>query len=337
MDFKQPQIDEQYIKLLEQSNLDLKEKTKIFTFKNILTYSGIFILVFILVYTITGLNRPAIVFKGKLEAVRFSPDKLLLEYHRKFYKIPLKESKKWLLSQNCMLTVSGDKMQFDRISDETSPDFGLFKLFIPSGKHYNLILSDGTHILLNGNSQISFIDQHITDQINVKLQGEAFFKVAHNTAAPFKIKASEMLVKVYGTTFNLSNYASQKYTQVALLKGSVKVETPEQSQFIVPGQQAVLNSKQKLEVKPADFTQITAWIDNSLYFKSERLIDIINKLENRYQIHFIIPDLALQNLKFTGKINKNDDLLQFLKILEYTEGIKYTIKNKCVTLTKNHQ
>ena len=49
-----------------------------------------------------------------------------------------------------------------------------------------------------------------------------------------------------------------------------------------------------------------------------------------------MPDKKLQNLRFTGKINQNDDLLQFLKILNYTEDIIYTIKNNSVTLIKNH-
>lgn len=335
MEFKPPHIDEQYIKLLEQSNLDLKRRSKVFSYKNILVYSGIFILFIGLIYNFSMYRRNTISFDNKLKQVAFNAEKLLLEYHQKYYEIPVQE-KKFLISDACMLRIDGQNLQFDNLSKPASIEDSEFKIYVPSGKHYRLILADGTHILLNENTQIDFVNHRQTKRMNVRLQGEAFFKVAHNPEAAFKIQASDMLVKVYGTSFDLFNYPSGKTTGVALLNGSVKVETPHQSRFIVPGQQAILGKNKKLIIKPADFSQITAWIDNSIYFKAEKLIDITKKLEKRYHVKFNIPNPKLQNLKFTGKINQNDDLLQFLKILNYTEDISFTIKNKLVTLTKNH-
>ena len=335
MNFQPPHIDEQYIKLLEQSNLDLKRRSKVFSYKNILVYSGIFVLFTALVYGFVVYRQKTISFDDNLKPVAFDANKLLLEYNHTYYEIPKRE-KKFLLNDVCMLRINGQKLQFDALTKQMSSKNSRFKIYVPLGKHYNIILTDGTDILLNENSQIDFTNYRNATDANVRLQGEAFFKVAHNPKAAFKIQASDMLVKVYGTSFDLFNYPSGKTTGVALLNGSVKVETPHQSRFIVPGQQAILDHNQKLTIKPADFSQITAWIDNSIYFKAERLIDITKKLEKRYQVKFEIPDPKLQNLKFTGKINQNDDLLQFLKILNYTENISYTIKNKLVTLTKNH-
>ena len=335
MDFKPPLIDEQYIKLLEQSNLDLKRRSKVFSYKNILVYSGIFILSMALVFGLIIYRQNTIDFDGKLKQVAFDAGKLLLEYNHTYYEIPDKE-KKFLVNDACMLRINGQRLQFDNLSKTVNKESPRFKIFVPSNKHYTLVLADGTSILLNENSKIDFVNHRQAGGVNVRLQGEAFFKVAHNPQSVFKIQASDMLVKVYGTSFDLFNNPSGKTSGVALLNGSVKVETPHQSRFIVPGQQAILDRNQKLTIKPADFSQITAWIDNSIYFKAERLIDITQKLEKRYHVKFEISDPELQNLKFTGIINKNDDLLQFLKILNYTEDISYTIENKLVTLTKNH-
>ena len=265
MDLKPPNIDEQYIKLLEQSNLDLKRRSKVFSYRNLLVYSILFILVFYLIFSLFVKNSyNKIDLDSKLNTTVFDASKLLLQYQNTYYEIPQDNSRKILLNEACMVSISGQKMQFDVLSKSINFFKEPFKLYIPSGKHYTLILSDGSRILLNENSQISFVNKRQTKDYNVILQGEAFFKIAHNLQAPFKIKASDMTVEVYGTSFNLTNYPDQKTTRVALLEGSVKVKTPGKSLYIEPGQQVIMNSRQKLIVKTADFNQITAWTDNSL-------------------------------------------------------------------------
>jgi ferric-dicitrate binding protein FerR (iron transport regulator) len=334
----QPQkIDEQYIKLLEQSNVSLQKKSNIFSVKNALVYSGIFLFAFLVFAGYKTFFKTDIIFQGHLKQVAYAPDKLLIQYGRHYYQIPEHKDLKWLVADALMVHINNQKLQFVNLSDVRPVNQQTYKILVPENRHYQVVLSDGTKIMLNEQTQLSFVNNRNTQKNNAVLQGEAFFKVTHNDHKTFKIKAGDMTVEVYGTSFNITNYSQRNLTQVALVKGSVKVKTRRQSKFIVPGQQAVLKPDKTLEIKPANLSRITAWTDSSFYFKNKKLTEILSQLENRYQVQFIIKEPKIRDLKFTGKITRNDDLIQFLKMLEYTENIHYSIQNKQVILTKKQQ
>jgi len=333
MNFHPEKINDQYIKLLERSNVQLEKKARVFSIKNVLIYSGLFTLLLLLFFSWKIYRQHhQDIFKNHLQETVFAPDKLLLQNDNKFYQIPEQEVK-WLVNDALMIRINGKELQFINLSKNNKGTTRRYKIYTPSGKHYKITLTDNTEILLNANSQISFVNNRNIQAPQVTLQGEAFFKVAHRAQQKFSVKASGMTVQVYGTRFNLTNDVSKHFTRVALIKGSVKVKTAKQSKFIVPGEQAIVTANQQLEIKPADISRITAWIDQSFYFKNMALSKILDELQNRYQVQFVLKDQALQKLKFTGKINQKDDLISFLKMLEYTEGIHYIIKNNHVILT----
>jgi len=337
MSIHQQKIDEQYIKLLEQSNVSLQKKSKVFSVKNALVYSGIFLFALLVFAGYKTFYKTEHIFQGHLKQVAYAPGKLLLQYGGHYYQIPENKDLKWLVDNALMVHVNKQKLQFVNLPDMTPVSQQTYKILVPENRHFKVVLSDGTKIMLNEQTQISFVNNRNIPGNNAVLQGEAFFKVAHSDLKTFKIKASDMTVEVYGTSFNITNYTDRHLTQVALVKGSVKVKTQRQSKFIVPGQQVVLKADKTLEIKSANLSRITAWTDRSFYFKNKKLSAILTQLENWYHVRFIVEKQDIANLKFTGKITRNDDLIQFLKMLEYTENIHYSIHNKQVILTKKQQ
>ncbi len=64
------------------------------------------------------------------------------------------------------------------------------------------VLPDGTHVMLNGDSEIS--EQFTTGERRVQLvRGEAHFEVTPNSSRPFVVVSHEVAVRAVGTAFNV--------------------------------------------------------------------------------------------------------------------------------------
>ena len=86
------------------------------------------------------------------------------------------------------------------------------------GEMLDVSLKDGSIVTLNSNSSISYKKNNPR---NIKLSGEAYFKVEKDLTkqAKFKVTTKDLTVEVYGTQFNVKT--SEDKTKVFLEEGSV--------------------------------------------------------------------------------------------------------------------
>ncbi len=143
-------------------------------------------------------------------------------------------------------------------------------------------LEDGTKVYLNTNSQLTVI--RLDNQIRqVKLEGEARFEVSHNKG-PFEVVASDKLVRVLGTVFNVKNKLNFPF-ELALFSGKVELEAANVSMDLEPGYKLI--EKQGEFIKDnIEYEKNNDWLDNKLVFKEALLSDIISELESAYQVKF---------------------------------------------------
>lgn len=86
-------------------------------------------------------------------------------------------------------------------------------------------LPDGSAVLLQKNSRISFPQRFSADKREVSLVGEAFFEVAKNPRQPFFVYANELVAKVLGTSFGVKAPADASDFVVVVKTGKVSVFT----------------------------------------------------------------------------------------------------------------
>ena len=98
-------------------------------------------------------------------------------------------------------------------------------LYVPAGQRAELTLPDSTKVWLNAHSKLVYPLSFQKDTRSVELSGEAYFEVRRNEKVPFVVKTSKVDVKVLGTEFNVSAYEEEADFEVALLKGSVLLES----------------------------------------------------------------------------------------------------------------
>ena len=83
------------------------------------------------------------------------------------------------------------------------------------GEKKRVELPDGTILVLNSCSQVRYPDSFQGDIRKVELEGEGYFRVAHNEDMPFIVQTKRLDVRVLGTRFDVKSYSCLLYTSDA--------------------------------------------------------------------------------------------------------------------------
>ena len=137
-------------------------------------------------------------------------------------KIQLNQDSKILQEKNGTIVKidSAQGIQYPQTPSVSTEELLTNKIVIPKGGEFHLTLSDGTQIWLNADSELEYPVHFTAKNREVKLKGEAYFKVTKDAHKPFIVKAMDYTLQVYGTEFNLNAYHLD-HIQVVLINGEV--------------------------------------------------------------------------------------------------------------------
>lgn len=203
-----------------------------------------------------------------------------------------------------------------------------------SGQRIKLKLSDGTQVILNAESTISYPKIFSDDAREIKLEGEAYFEVAKDVRRPLRVQTKNSLTEVLGTQFNVKDYPEDSIASVSLLEGSVEVNADNNKKpfLLQPGEQWNWN-KNLQEEKLLDFDpiKVTGWKDNILIFDELRLVEAIPMIERHFGVEIILENQKLGQCRLNLR-SKNYTLGQLLQGFFYSGNIKYEIVQRTVYL-----
>jgi transmembrane sensor len=206
-------------------------------------------------------------------------------------------------------------------------------LSTPKGGQYQLTLSDGTKVWLNAASSLRFPLVFVGNERKVEMTGEIYFEVAKNANKPFKVISNGQEVEVLGTHFNVMAYPNEKAIKTTLVEGSVKVSKDNRSTILQPGQQAKVGFNNGIfrTINDVSLEEELAWKDGNFQFNNASLDVIMRQIERWYDvdIEYVgkVPDEH-----FTGKLPRNTNLSNVLKILSMSE-IQFKIEGKKIIIT----
>ena len=140
---------------------------------------------------------------------------------------PLKKAVQSLPSSTVKL--SPQKIAYNTIQTENkkirNKKVQIHRLSIPRGETFKVVLSDGTEVLLNSDSRLSYPTVFKGKERVVSLEGEAYFNVTKNTEHPFIVKSGNVQVRVLGTEFNMCSYTPDN-VRVTLIEGKLPSVIP---------------------------------------------------------------------------------------------------------------
>ena len=194
-----------------------------------------------------------------------------------------------------------------------------------TGMEYMLTLSDGTRVFLNAETKLKFPTKFRKEERVVVLEGEAYFEVRKDATHPFIVKANDVDVKVLGTSFNLRSYSDENSIATTLVSGKVAVYAGENSEEIVPGEQAVyMKETGKMEVKPIDVTLYTAWHTGKFIFRNETLEEMMSYLARWYGVKYRIIDEGAKKLQIGARLDRYNDMNPIIEMLKKTGLVNIT-------------
>ncbi len=248
-------------------------------------------------------------------------------------------------------------------------------LEVPYGARTNITLTDGTQIWLNSGTTFKYPANLDQKDVDVFLEGEAFFEVAHVKNRKFNVKTSTINIQVLGTSFNVKSYDDDDQIEATLVNGSIRIDgqldnkTIREPIFLKPNQQATfikgttdfqikrlaekhrqddslaiqeptaipLKSKASLTIfEKVKVEDYTSWKDHVLVFKSEPLVNLVRQMERWYDVKIEIKDESLKNSRYTGTF-ENETIEQAIEALSLSLPFDYTIdKNQIEILTKEN-
>ncbi|WP_431293944.1 FecR domain-containing protein [Pedobacter sp. P26] len=195
------------------------------------------------------------------------------------------------------------------------------KLSVSSGLNtLTQLLPDGSTAILNKQSSISFIGGFFNKTRDVKLKGEAFFKVSADKSKPFIISINDVQVTVVGTAFNVKG--DEKGTIVIVESGIVKVNNQKDSVRLTAGEKVEINQNQMHFTKGENQGKLyNYYYTNELVCDGTPLADLVAVLNEKFKSNIVIVDPSLKALPISTTF-KNESLKEILNVIAETFKIK---------------
>lgn len=192
-----------------------------------------------------------------------------------------------------------------------------------------VFLPDASEVLLNAVTEIEFNERKWDQKREIKLSGEAYFKVAKG--AVFDVLTTEGKVSVLGTKFNVKS--REGLFEVVCNEGSVGVQYQGKYEKLFPGQYLhVYNGKITIDkiqnTKPL-------WLNNISNFNGVPFYEVVHEFERQYGVKVEAKNVDLNHL-FKGGF-AHDDFNKALESITLPLGLTYVIKSPELVVLKNSE
>ncbi|UBM59387.1 FecR family protein [Marinilongibacter aquaticus] len=213
-----------------------------------------------------------------------------------------------------------------------------------------IVLPDGSNVLLQPKSRITYPKSFKGNKREVFLSGEAFFEISKNAEKPFFVYANTLVTKVLGTSFKVSAFEDEQDVKVVVKTGRVSVfplskealeEEAERAELtglvLAPNEQIVFETKnQKLTRTPVEKTiDLNLNIQNqSFSFKASKISDVFAALEKAYGIEIEYNDELMKNCYLTADLS-DEPLVEKINLICITIGAEFQKTENIISISSD--
>jgi transmembrane sensor len=192
-----------------------------------------------------------------------------------------------------------------------------------------LLLPDQSSVTLNASSVLSYVEENWQENRQVKLQGEAYFRVAKGSR--FDVETTSGVITVLGTQFNVK--IRDNYFEVICYEGLVAVNSELDSIKLLPNSMYRIidgTAYRKSNLKDT----APSWIMNEGSFTSVPFKEVIREFERQYNVIITTNEVDLDQL-FTGRFT-HDDISLALKSISLPFNLSYELgEHQRIVLTSD--
>lgn len=197
------------------------------------------------------------------------------------------------------------------------------------GETYQVRLPDGSMVWLNAASSLTYpVNLTLQTQRRVSFTGEGYFEIAKDKAHPFIVQSGLQELEVLGTHFNVNSYTDEPSIRTTLLEGSVRIN---KHTLLKPNQQSKFN-KSGITVAEVKAEVFTDWKNGIFNFENESLTSVMRKIARWYDVEVQYDGQEKAEKTYSGTISKYGTISTVLKLLAESEGIRFKVAGKKVTV-----
>lgn len=249
-----------------------------------------------------------------VESLTVDTDAAWQRVQQRIHEPPKRLTVKWLSTANIMKIAAAALILFGAIQFFNKGDSVLkTQEIIATAAVLQDTLSDGSRVSLNKQSSLTTVFSK--KERRVKMSGEAFFDVAHDTEKPFVIEVKTLEIKVVGTSFNVDNLSEIGKIIVVVETGKVLLRGANGAEiYIEKGDKAIYDvaTGQFEKAKNTD-KNVTAYKTNRLDFDRTTLKDVVKQINQLFDAQIEIVSPEIENCKITTAYQKGDDLDFYFK------------------------
>lgn len=195
-------------------------------------------------------------------------------------------------------------------------------IYTPRGGIFSVILSDGTKVWLNSDSELTYPVKFGRNGRRVELRGEGYFEVASDASNPFTVQCGGHSVVATGTRFQVTAYGPHT-TEATLLEGRVTLsDGAGREERLSPGHRGVI-SGEGIATALAEGGDCTAWVRGMFEFENRPLAQIVEILSRWYNVEFRIADAEMGTLRFTASVPASENLSFIIELFERISSARF--------------
>ena len=191
-------------------------------------------------------------------------------------------------------------------------------------------LMDNSMITLDKKSKLT--TAFTNKERRVKLEGEAFFEIAHDTVKPFFIDVQNLEIRVVGTAFNVDEKSEKGKIVVSVTEGIVLLNGKKRSIRLEKGQEATYNvATGDFETAANRSLNFRAYKAEELVYEGQPLSKVVRDINENYGVSVEIISQDIKNCPISGRFNFGKQTLDFI----LNEFIAIQIENFSIERQKN--
>ncbi len=205
-------------------------------------------------------------------------------------------------------------------------------LTTPRGGQYQLDLTDGTKVWLNSASSIIYPSAFTGKQRFVKVTGEVYFEVVHNSNMPFVVKTANSVITDLGTSFNINSYKEEGGITTTLLEGSLKIFVGSKTNLLFPGQQEISSFEgESVTIKSnVDIDKVMAWRNGKISLTDISVRQLMTEISRWYDVDIEYSG-SVPDKQFHGSIRRDVPLSTVLNALK-AYGVETKLEGKKIII-----
>ncbi len=238
----------------------------------------------------------------------------------------------------CLLLIAGFYWYFSNRSLPSSNN-NAYKAFMQETEHksfeYNnnsdgeqhIVLSDGSEVVLEKNSRLTYAANFSSGKREVYLEGNAFFNIARNPERPFIVYTHTIVTKVLGTSFYVKANTSAETASVVVKTGKVSVFKREnftstdagsatlKGMLVTPNQQVIYDiSNEQMNKSLVEKPALSTKAPPGFEFDDTPATEVFRTLQAAYGVPVMHDDEVLATCTISASLG-NEDFYEKLRII----------------------